>query len=651
MNPREKKAPRKKPRAESRPQTPRHAWLLLALAAAALLAWSNSFTAELIFDNRMLIGMDPRIRAVTMENLRNILTQDYWAAFHPSALYRPFATLTYLFNYAILGNAADPAGYHWINLALHIANMVLVYLLALRTLARADLALWIAAVWGLHPVLTEAVTNIVGRTDELAAFGVLAGLLCHIQAASAGRRKPAWLAALAVAAGIGIFSKESAIALVAVMTLYDLSFQKRGTWRNSLAGYVAAAVPFLAFFWLRFQVFSHARPFHFPVTDNPIAGADFWTGRLTAIHVIGKYLGVLCWPATLACDHSYNDIPLVTWRALPALLLCLTALAAAIAAWRDHRPVSWFVLFFFATLAPVSNLVIPTGTIMAERLLYLPAIGFSGCLVLAVYAAAARFRLPRYTAPALLAATGLIFTIRTYSRNTDWQNAIALWTSAVAAAPDSYKTHTMLAAAWADTGDAGLRHAIAEVTRARRIMDALPDAQKTPLPYIDAGSYYGQQGDLDKALESLQRARAIEAANNRAGGTGAIWYELYVHLGGVYLKKNEFDKALEFLQYGRDRHPAPEFFEQISLVYFQKGDLRRAAVTLHEGRILFPAHPRFDSALRVLYRQIDPGGCEQGLELTCPVVRQDACAAARNVSPLRRRFPQLAAGEPPCEAP
>src|SRR5690242_15203471 len=94
MNPREKKAPRKKPRAESRPQTPRHAWLLLALAAAALLAWSNSFTAELIFDNRMLIGMDPRIRAVTMENLRNILTQDYWAAFHPSALYRPFATLT-----------------------------------------------------------------------------------------------------------------------------------------------------------------------------------------------------------------------------------------------------------------------------------------------------------------------------------------------------------------------------------------------------------------------------------------------------------------------------------------------------------------------------------------------------------------------------
>src|SRR5436190_634576 len=140
--------------------------LLLALAVVSALAYSNSFRSGFVIDNRVLL-LDSRIRALTAENIRLILTKDYWYGLVGSSLYRPLSSFSYLFNYVILGDGEQPAGYHWINLALHVANVSLVYALGLRIFGRIERALALAAVWGLHPVLTESVTNIIGRADLL----------------------------------------------------------------------------------------------------------------------------------------------------------------------------------------------------------------------------------------------------------------------------------------------------------------------------------------------------------------------------------------------------------------------------------------------------------------------------------------------------
>src|SRR5207302_8413906 len=126
-------------------------------------------------------------------------------------------------------------------------NIALVYLLALLLLGDGK-AFAMAAVWALQPVLTESVTNIVGRSDLLAAFGVLAGLLCHIRGARAhGRHKLAWLVALAAVTAAGLFSKESAIVVVAIILLYDFTFASWETWRSRIPGYAAVALPALGF--------------------------------------------------------------------------------------------------------------------------------------------------------------------------------------------------------------------------------------------------------------------------------------------------------------------------------------------------------------------------------------------------------------------
>jgi hypothetical protein len=73
-----------------------------------------------------MILLDSRITAVSRGNIALIFTQGYWYPIQASSLYRPFTTLSYLFNFAVLGNVASPAGYHAVNLASHWLNAALV---------------------------------------------------------------------------------------------------------------------------------------------------------------------------------------------------------------------------------------------------------------------------------------------------------------------------------------------------------------------------------------------------------------------------------------------------------------------------------------------------------------------------------------------
>ena len=121
--------------------TPRsRSWLAAGfLCAITLLAWANSFQSGFVFDNNTLLLDDSRIQKATLENLALIFNHTYWWPNGESGLYRPLTTLTYLFNYAILGNADRPAGYHWINLLLHTGNVLLVFVLARRLVLRVQL--------------------------------------------------------------------------------------------------------------------------------------------------------------------------------------------------------------------------------------------------------------------------------------------------------------------------------------------------------------------------------------------------------------------------------------------------------------------------------------------------------------------------------
>jgi len=651
---------------------------MLALWLFALIAYSNSFQNLLIFDSNSAIVQDSRVWSATTANIKALLTQDYWYAEKTNGLYRPLTKISYLFNYAVLGSGPHPATYHWVNLALHAVNILLVYLLGLLLLREFRLAFALAAVWGLHPVLTESVTNVVGRADLLAAFGVFAGLLCHVKAASAsGVRRNLWLAALALVAAIGIFSKETAVVLPAAMLIYDVAHRRAAAWRARLTGYLAVAAPFLAYFFLRWRMMAalyRTEAGSFDFVQNPLVGADFWTARLTAIKVIGKYAGLWLWPGRLSCDYSYNQVPLFNWRlnngegwlAIAAVAGCAAAVAIAIVCYRSKPAVFFFIVFFFAALAPVSNLVIPIGTIMAERFLYMPSIALAAFLAMAVFHIADRLttrsKAARWAPWVVLGIVCAAFAARAYARNFDWRDEPSLWANAAEAAPDSYMTHLGLAVSEMAAGKPRPGIVDREVSRSLAILDPLPDDRSIPLPYADAGYWFRTRGDMaaegsggswyEEALAALLRARRIDLAQseevrrrNRLRGKTLPYYSsapgLYLDLGRVYLRLAEPRQAVEALEYGRLLSLQPGFSEELANADCATGDDEQAAIALHEGLFLTPGYQPFVSQLVVLYRKMDSNGCavvtagkRVGLNRRCPLVQNNACSAARNVMDL-----------------
>ena len=663
--------------APARPAWRRHVVPILGLWGMAVLAYANSFRAGLVYDNHLVLLQDSRIRQVTQESVHLILTKDYWYKNSVSTLYRPLATLSYLFNYAVLGNGAAPAGYHALNLALHAANIALVYLLGWLLLAEFWPAFAMAALWAVHPALTESVTNVVGRADLLAAFGVLAGLLCYARSVTAGgQRALLWAVGILTASAIAMFSKESGIVAIAAIFLYDVAWCRNAPARDRAIAYLAAALPIVAFLAIRTQILKDTPFSPLPFTDNPLGGADFLTARFTAVKVLGRYLWLLLWPARLSCDYSYNQIPLVSWsfrswedwQAVVSLMVYLVAAALAVYSYRRARPVFFFIAFFFAAMAPTANLFLLIGTIMAERVLYLPSVAFAGCVAWAGWQIYRQF-LPRWpglrvAAPAALAAVCLALGARTFARNFDWYDEQTLWASAAQACPTSYRPHQHIANWQAATKS--FDTADREAERAVAILQPLPDEQKVPAVYATAGFCYRARGDAlgphegavwyRKAVDVLQAGIKVDEAasrefirqNSLVGKTAgpSRLAPLYLELARTNRGLGLYEDALNALTTTALPDPQADFFEELSKIYRAKGDDSQAVVALLEGITMGVVDQvRLASEVVELYRQTAPASCAlagsdggSAINFNCALVREHLCLASRNVAILYHRM-------------
>jgi tetratricopeptide (TPR) repeat protein len=657
--------------------------LIFAVILFAFLAYSNSFRAGFLLDNDPIILKDARIKEATGAHVQRIFREEYWPT-GMSGLYRPLTTLSYMFNYAILGDGANPSGYHWLNFILHAANIGLVYLLGLAIFGEVPLALGLAALWGVHPVLTESVTNIVGRADLLGAFGVLAALHAHRKSLeAAGGRKALWLGAILLAVTAGMFSKESTIVVLAVFAIYDLTFGRSATWKARTPSYLAAAIPCAIFLYLRYGVLSGEATSAFPFGDNPLIGAGFWSARMTAIKVIGRYLLLLIWPARLSFDYSYNENPLFgsgsgweDFQAILSLLVCLAAAVAAVFCWKRRRAVTFGILFFFAVLAPTSNLVIRIGSIMAERFLYLPSVGL---MVLAVYGwQCLAERRPEYRKGLAIAAAAIliVLAVRTYSRNEDWADQGRFWRSAVEAAPGSYKTNLSAANNAVFLTQQDSDRALGEAQRTLAILDKLPDLENVGTAYQQVGVFYWNMGNrlaasksvgpgeanpefwYRKSLDALVRSERIELAqdevnraeNAKRGKPGLTFVPsaLYLHLGRTYLKLGDQRHAVEAFERGRALESDADLLEELGSAYQAAGEKRKAAMALVEALAVDSSRMQLAPKLVQLYSEIDPNGCavskegdSSALNVNCPLVHADICTASRNVAATYVRTWQL----------
>jgi protein O-mannosyl-transferase len=426
------------------------------LLVVSLLVYANTLTSGFAYDDEMYVR---RNVAVTHPTLTSIFKADKYAN-----VFRPVTFATLALNW--MAGQDRTLGYHLVNILLNAAVTLLLYFLLLGLLDSVPrgptIALVAALLYAVHPIHTEAVAWISGRSELLAAGFLLGAWLLHLR----DQPVPALLCFL-----LAMMSKESAIVFVPLALVGDYA---RGKLKpvSRYAWYAGMGVLYLALLW-KAQGGRFGEKGFSPI-DNPLASFPAKWRLLNALRIGWKYLGLHFYPATLSCDYSYNAIPLyASWKhTLPAAIA--GALVLALWLWVVRkRNCGWILAgaIYFGSFAVTSNILVSTGTLMGERLAYLPSAGF--CLFVALVWIQLEQRRARL-AWALLITVLVALATRTVVRNEDWRNDWTLFSAAERAVPESAKVRANLGGLYLQRGQ--LDQAEAELNTALRIFPDFPEA-------------------------------------------------------------------------------------------------------------------------------------------------------------------------------
>lgn len=498
--------------------------LCLALFLFSILLFANSSGHGFVLDDRPLIEQNPFIRDLVL--VPKLFELDYFSP-RSSGLFRPLVTTSYALDFAVGG--LDPVGYHRVNVVLHAVNSVLVLLLTFLLTRSRKLAAGTGFLFAALAVHTEAVASItLGRPELMAAlFGLLA-LLGHLGARGPeGRTRPLPLGLGLLAFGLALLCKESAITLLGVVVLADFVYPVEGRpLRDRVAGpYLGFGLVALAYLGFRVTALDEAALPVESFIDNPMFALSAGWRVLNALHVAWIYVGLLVLPVHLASDYSYDQIPMITSLGDPrAVLVSIGTLAfVAVLLWSQRRTTHFFfgLAFFVITLSTASNLLVPIGTILGERLLYLPSVGFCLSAIVALAALSGLAPAPRSRAAVFIGLTAVLVAAhgwRAWERVPDWRSDDSLRLHDVEVNPRSVKLLSNAADTHLEAGED--REALELFDAAVALLDSpeqyLQASQGRVLALVGLGRYEEARALYAEVIRFGPRNPEVEAELDRA---------------------------------------------------------------------------------------------------------------------------------------
>ncbi|HLJ23729.1 MAG TPA: hypothetical protein VKT71_06440, partial [Candidatus Acidoferrales bacterium] len=398
------------------------------LLAATVLTYGNTLGNRFVLDDDLYIAHNVQVVDPSLQNL--------FAANPFANVFRPLTFATLALNWKFSG--PNPLGYHLLNLLLHAGATWLLFILLEELLGTGPeaktVAFAAALLYAVHPIHTEAVAWVVGRSEILAAGFLFAGWILHL------RDRP--IASLGCFA-LALLSKESAIVFLPLLLLGDFATSK---WKPPVRYALAAGLAFVYIGLLWKIQGGHFGQNGISPLDNPMVTLPAGWRILNALRVAWSYFALQIYPAVLSCDYSFNQIPMYRdlLHTLPAALAAAAVAGVWIWALRRKETAAWALAgsIYLAGFAVTANILTPIGTTMSERLTYLPSAGV--CLLVALGWNWLRQKEEK-AAWALLIVIVLTLAGRSMLRNRDWKDELALYSSAVRAVPNDAKMHANLA--------------------------------------------------------------------------------------------------------------------------------------------------------------------------------------------------------------
>jgi protein O-mannosyl-transferase len=341
--------------------------LYLTVAASAIVVYLGALSNGFALDDVPIIATNPLVHR--WSGLLEAFRAPYWPATAGAAMYRPLTVAAFALDW----QTGQLAWLHGVNVLWHAAVSVTVAALVRRWSGSAGGAVVAGVLFAVHPVHVEAVANLVGRAELMAALFALLSVYAALEHDLLG-----WSCAALV---LGLLSKETAAIVPGLIAAGWITGLARRPSRRRVLAYCAI--------WLCIGVlyglvrWTILRPYSAQVQVAPVfVGATVVATRLTAVASFADFARLLLFPLHLRIDYSPSERTLVTTPldgrfVVGALCLALWVGLGVLAWRRGHRVAAAGLCWSLLALLPVANILFSTGVLVAERTLYLPSAGLA----------------------------------------------------------------------------------------------------------------------------------------------------------------------------------------------------------------------------------------------------------------------------------
>ena len=482
--------------------------IFLICAAVAVVVALPSLINGFVYDDVWIVERNEVVHDIDISAL---ISSPFWPEDRGGVMWRPLALAGYALQWAVGGGAP---------LAFHIGCVLLYGLvagvsgLAFSRMFNPGVGILAGILFAVHPAHVEVTATAVGQAELWAALGYVGALLFAWERSGSTntRNRLGFLLAVLAFLVIGLGGKEQPITFPAgAIVLWWLRARSDGTsifsiaWREWVVPAASCLVIF-AYLWLR-------ATFGGGVT----AAGGIATGLdsesvlqrfVVMLPVSTIWLRVLFAPLALSADYSPQHlVPEVLFglKHAAAILLWLGFFSLTLLVRDKQRSLFVGVMLFAITISVASNIVVPLEVLMAERLLFLPSLGWS--LAVAGVLQAAYWGIPEQGRRRTLAiAVGIVIVLfagRSIQRATIWRSNDVFFAKLVEDAPDSFRSHWALGHFAFERGDS--------VAGERELQTAVRLNPEHPQLLEDFGRIYASTGHYEPAIPLLSHAVEIDS--------------------------------------------------------------------------------------------------------------------------------------------
>jgi protein O-mannosyl-transferase len=585
-------------RPESHTATHNFRWMIpgicFLIAAATWVVFGQTVRYEFVnFDDDIYVYDNPRItRGLTLQAIE-------WAFSHSYSYYwAPLSALSHMLDCQLYG--LSPGGHHLINVLLHGATAVLLFLLLKEMTGALWRSAFVACVFAIHPLRVESVAWVTERKDVLSGlfFVLTLGAYVNYVRHLGGKGSRARYLAVAFLFAMGLMSKPSSlVTLPFVLLLLDYwPLNRFGQSvsadapaapirrQDSLSGFKALLIEKIPLFAL-----STVSCLVTMLTVTPVSVEQrSIAARLgNAIISYTAYLGQTFYPSDLAPFYPFPASGIPPWKVLLSLVL-LASITIGVFALRRSRPylvVGW--LWYLGMLTPMIGLIQVGEQARADRFTYLPQIGL---LLLIAWAmrdlcASLRHRRAVLGAGALMAVAALMACAQLQASH--WKNSETLWRHTLACTSGNNIAHNNLGTALLQMGrvDEAAIHF-------QKVLEVQPQYAEA---HNNLGNVFFQNGRVDEAVAHYQKALEINPKLALAR----------YNLGVAFLQNGQVPEAVGYFQGALDVEPDfAKAHYNLGNAFVQLGRVSEALVHYNEALEINPNYAEAEYNLGIALLQI-----------------------------------------------